>query len=216
MKMERATKKQRIFSWLIDAIIVGGIGFLIGFFISKATGVNSWVDSLYSNYLTNLKNGTDSLQDLTDLLVAYMARIGIYSSIYLVLVIIYLVIIPYFVSWQTVGRLITKCKLVMLYEGTKPRLKNLIIREVLGEFIIYIVLTLIFFAWNLLFWFSSLKAIMKNASFPDRMSKLKLVDKDAIFEEVNENFESEDFQYDENYDWEKEDNNLTDETQVKE
>ena len=204
MKRAKATKKQRIFSWLIDAIIVGGIGFLIGFLISKFSGVESWVNGLYDEYKNALKAGNDSVELLEDLLVAHLARTGIYATVYLVVVFGYLVILPYYVSWQTVGRLITGCRLIELNTEAKPKFKSLIIREVVGEYLMYILLTLLLFAWNIVFWLSAMKAVMKNASFPDRFSKLKLVDKEALAEVEEEiSFEPEEYEYSDDYDWEK-------------
>lgn len=204
MKLERATKKQRIISWLIDAVLVGGIGFVIGFFIVRHLGLSEKINSLYQEYLEAYSNEENGAGIMENILALMAKRIGIYSGIYIILVMLYLVILPYFAPWQTLGRLITKCKLVVLYTGEKPTFGRLLLREVLGEYLLYIVLTLVFLAWNIVFWYSAMKAVMKNVSLPDKFGKLKLVDSRMILKEEEVTFTPEEFEYPEDYDWEKE------------
>jgi uncharacterized RDD family membrane protein YckC len=79
---------------------------------------------------------TDFYNYYMDFMKYSMVELGIQTVIALVVFIGYLVVLPHFWKNQTVGRMISKTKVIML-DGTKTTTKAFIIREIVGSFLLY-------------------------------------------------------------------------------
>ncbi len=216
-KLQYATKLQRGLCFLIDALIVCGFGFLIGYLSIYATGFNDYYQNAYNAGIELVF--TDSANELAVACVlAVLYRILILAGSFLFVMIIYLIILPLTVKFQTLGRLITKTKLVSR-KNTKPSLGQLIVREIVGEYLIYVLLSIILRFMNMFFYISVGYCFLQDISIPDLISRTKIVSLKKSNQEAK--FSAEEYQYSDDYDWEvdndtsqevkKEDENATSE-----
>ncbi len=198
------SKVKRGLCFTIDALVVFGFGFLISFLIKRFSGFQQYYDSIKSIGYEKIWVDPSSSEAI-ECIKAVFADLSISAGSYFIIIVIYLIIMPLCISWQTLGRLITKTRLLVRKTNNKPTIWHLLVRELVGEFFIYVVLTLILMYWNMFFFISVGYCFLQDISIPDLISKTKIVKKDPTFEEEFE-FKAEDYKYTENYDWEADSN----------
>lgn len=216
-KLEYATKVQRGLCFVIDALIVCGLGILIGYLCIYTTGFNDYYQNAYKAGIGVIFQDAGS-KEAIDLVIAVLYRISILALSFLLVVILYLIVLPLTVKFQTFGRLITKTKLVSR-KNTKPTIGQLILREIVGEYLIYVLLSIILRFMNMIFYISIGYCFLQDISIPDLISKTKIVTLKKS--KLQFEYKAEEYQYSDNYDWEadndtsqevkKEDENATSE-----
>ena len=184
LKYHLASKWQRILSFLIDASIVFGLGYLVSFLIIKFSGFGDYYNEIFNNNYKYIYESPNSKEAL-DCINVITQRLGIFFLVYFVFVLIYLVIMPYFIEWQTLGRLVTKTRVLVRIKNERPSILRLLLREVVGEYLIYIVLSFILKFYNVIAYISIGYSLYGNLSIPDLISKTKLVDKKPYEEDDN-------------------------------
>ena len=196
------SKVKRGICFIIDALVVFGFGFFISFLIKKFTGFQDYFESAKAVGLEKIFVEPFSSESI-ECVRAIVSDISISSGSYLLIIVIYLIIMPLCISWQTFGRLITKTRLLVRRKNTNPTIWHLLLRELVGEFLLYVVFTLLLKYWNMFFFISVGYCFLQDISIPDLISKTKIVKKDPTIEEEFE-FKAEDYKYTDDYDWEAE------------
>lgn len=148
--MNKATKSQRFFTYLIDIIIVSIIiNFCVRIFCKlvhfDTSNMNALLESIineYQKYLQDIVNGgtgdtTMMVNYLTEYLKYYFVNLGFKALFSVIVVLLYLVVLPLFWKKQTIGRCIFKSKVVKK-DGTAAGIKELLLREIIGTAILYI------------------------------------------------------------------------------
>jgi uncharacterized RDD family membrane protein YckC len=140
---KNANNSQRFLAYFVDFLIIDAIVSTIAalaFTIMKFdTSVNDLIlEKLMEEAINAVETGyfTDYLNYYIEFLKYSLVEIGVQTACAFVAFIGYLVILPKFWKKQTVGRLISKTKVVML-DGSNPTTKAIIIREVVGSFLLY-------------------------------------------------------------------------------
>lgn len=138
MRANDARCGQRFLAYFIDTLIISTIGTIILHFLP----VYGKYYTLYQEAYTDITdvifnfNAVDS-QAFVNLMKYYLAVQGITYAVMLPLFFLYLVVLPYFWSCQTVGRLAAGVKVVCLKDEPKVSFGRLCLRELVGTFIFY-------------------------------------------------------------------------------
>lgn len=150
--MREATTGERLLVYLIDIVVMGWILSFFTNLIFKGINYDSDYLSLVveqitgylEEYLNSIVNNTSfDMNKLYIALGSYFEIVAIRTLITiafdLVFVILYLVILPKFWKNQTLGRFFVKVKVVNK-NGEDLTTKNIIFRELIGTFLLYMVL----------------------------------------------------------------------------
>ena len=178
----KATTGQKFLAFIVDGIIIStfAIGLsaliflLIGFNYSAYMAARN---EMLTNYLLYAAYGGNYEQSLSLALNEYnkfsLVFYPILDSMYLVVIIVYLVIIPQFWEKQTVGRMLLKIKVIGRTGDVNAGLKRTIIREVAGTWLFYVV------SYSLLsgivIIISGIMILMSGRGIPDRISGTDMV-----------------------------------------
>lgn len=204
VRYQYPSKVKRGVCFIIDASIVFGLGFLMAFLILRFSGFNEYLNKAYELGYVKIFEDPRS-KEAIDCILAILYNALITSGCFFVVIFIYLIILPYFISWQTLGRLITKTRLLARKTNERPSFLKLVLREIVGEFLIYVLLSIILRFMNIVFYISVGYYFLQDISIPDLISKTRIVNKDPVIEEEFA-FKGEDYKYSENYDWEADSN----------
>lgn len=141
MQINDAKSGKRFLTYLIDMFLIGGVSQLILslFPIYRSLLKNS--QTLYSQYLNSLTDtGIIDSTIYSEMLLNAMKIQGISMLVILPIMFLYLVVLPMFWKPQTIGRLATGVRVLTIDEQA-PSWKNLCLRELVGSFIFYHVLS---------------------------------------------------------------------------
>lgn len=140
MKDSYASKWQRFAAFMIDMILIYTISYFLLILAYKIFGYVSnrseLLDAFVKDFEAFLKGKDNSvyyraMDRFYAFLNVYFIE-SLYSTICnFIIGAIYLVLIPLFANFQTLGRLAARVKVVTTY-GEKPKLKNLLLREIVG------------------------------------------------------------------------------------
>ena len=203
------TPLRRFLVYIIDILLITIIASLVLYGILIAVGFDfNRYYQLYQNILNNYFNlaygrvDESAMNDMVEFFRMYMFMEGLRIGITFGFYVIYLVICQYFLSFQTLGRLITKTKVVLdRNPDSRLGLGTIIIRELLGSFIFYTLIPFVGFV-------SMVFALATGKSLVDRISGTSLVFdvKIPVSDEFKSNFftnKEEDYynhnDYNENY-----------------
>jgi uncharacterized RDD family membrane protein YckC len=138
-----ANNSQRFLAYVIDFSLIGLMVSMLSSAVFKVMNFDLAINDLMlekimSELTVALETGyyTDFYNYYMDFLKYSMVEIGVQTAVAFVVFIGYLVVLPCFWSKQTVGRMISKTKVIML-DGTKATKKAIIIRELVGSFLLY-------------------------------------------------------------------------------
>lgn len=136
--MKKASPGKRIGAYILDGLVMGLFSLILELiFVDPEFAMAS------NSLLDQLTNGVITFQEYSEsisLLVDKMAPTR--SIIMLVITVLYFVVLPIFWEKQTVGRLLTKIKVVK--ETTEPAtFKDLLVRELFGQEILSSVVALL-------------------------------------------------------------------------
>lgn len=157
---------------VLSSLILIGVLKLINFDTARYDSLFDTIYKAYVDYAMGKNNDLLSSEmgiNISEFIKLYMAREGIRYIIAFVLVILYLVILPRFVKWQTLGRLITRSKVINSKGDIKMSIPQIIVREIVGTFIFYLLFG------GLIGLISAIIAIVTERSLVDRISKTVLV-----------------------------------------
>ena len=185
------TPLRRFLVYIIDigliAIIASGItlGVLYGikYDFDRYNQLGQNIVNNYYNIMLGRYNDTIT-NDIVEYFQLYMIREGIRLGFTFILYVLYLVVFQYFYSGQTLGRMAAGVKVV---EDSNPdgrlSLGKIILRELVGSFIFYNLISIIGFI-------SMIFAIASGKSLVDRLSKTSMVFKEKIpvNEEIKKQF----------------------------
>lgn len=148
--MNNATKSQRFFIYLIDIIIVSIIiNLCVRIFCElvhfDTSNMNALLESFLNEcqkYLQDVLNGgngdnTMLVNYYIEYLKYYFVNLGFKALFSVIIVLLYFVVLPLFWKKQTIGRFIFKAKVVKK-DGTAAGIKELLLREVIGTAVLYI------------------------------------------------------------------------------
>lgn len=152
MRSLRATKSQRFFAYLIDFIILSLVTTIFTTIIYKLchyddnakTQIVNAIAQEIMNYLNYSSVGesydfTYLFSLIKEYLKYYFFEFGIEAAIAFVYCALYFVVLPKYWGSQTVGRLAMKIKVVGKNDEALTW-RNLILREIVGTFLLYIIL----------------------------------------------------------------------------
>lgn len=156
---------------LIASFITFGILFLIKFDFNRYNTLQDWLINSYYDiaFLNSQSSQTEMMNNLKEFAGLYFIIEGIRLAVAFVLYFLYLVILPYFFKYQTVGRLAVKAKVI--YEKNpeeKLKFSTLVLREMVGSFLCYSL-------FNILGFISMILAVASGKSIVDRISKTNMV-----------------------------------------
>lgn len=177
MKFFQANKIQRFLTYFIDMLIISFFVSIFSSLIYMLINYDSQVvlnltERLTNDLLNYLEgNGTiDTIKNTLKQVLKYsLLEFGIDAVLYLILVIVYFVVIPKFWSNQTIGRLIMKTK-VIRKDGSELTTKTLIMREIVGTYILYCLIGGILIIIS-----AALVLIDKGVSLVDKISGTNLI-----------------------------------------
>lgn len=194
MQNVKATNSQRFIAYFIDMMIISLLTSLFAGLISTALKFDSSVaDKLYSDLINEIvlyiSDYTTTSASIGSIFTEYIKYAGvsmlISACVSLFLVIIYLVIIPMFWEKQTLGRLIMKIKVVDRDLDFVSK-KRIILREILGTWLMYLVLP------SSTILASVILASSTGRSLVDYIAKTDLVDARELGETVVSSLEPKD------------------------
>lgn len=194
MQNVKATNSQRFIAYFIDMMIISLLTSLFAGLISTALKFDSSVaDKLYSDLINEIvlyiSDYTATSASIGSIFTEYIKYAGvsmlISACVSLFLVIIYLVIIPMFWEKQTLGRLIMKIKVVDRDLDFVSK-KRIILREILGTWLMYLVLP------SSTILASVILASSTGRSLVDYIAKTDLVDARELGETVVSSLEPKD------------------------
>ncbi|MCR5113696.1 MAG: RDD family protein [Acholeplasmatales bacterium] len=184
----RATSGQRFLAFLIDLLVVGAVVGSISLLILFLTGFDFVAfsqaqDEYLTDYLlyiqTNSSEYYDSFQKALQEYYSYSVHLYlVIDLVALVLFIPYFVILPHYWSKQTVGRMAMKIKVISHKGKVKATVKQLIIREIVGTWFIYLGSYFLFSGFIIVV--SGVFAAIGGRSVVDIISGTDLVQKDPI------------------------------------
>lgn len=178
----KSTSMQRFMAFIVDGIILSSFVVGLSWIIFLITGFNySAYQAARNEFLTNyvmyyLYGGSYEQSYKLALNEAYKYAIVYYSimdSFYLLGAILYLVILPTYWNKQTVGRMIMKIKVIGRSGDVKTGVKRTIIREIVGTWFIYIVLSSVFSGFIIVI--SAIMILISGRGIVDRISGTDLV-----------------------------------------
>lgn len=176
----RVSSLRRFAIYFIDIGLISLVSSLILVAVLKMVNFdtaryNTLYDTIYKAYVDYVygKNSDLTSKEIGDAIYEffklYMAREGIRYIIAFVLAVLYLVVLPYFVKWQTLGRLITRSIVINSKGDIKMSLGQIIVRECVGTFLFYILFG------GIIGLISAIIAIVTEKSLVDRISRTVLV-----------------------------------------
>lgn len=181
---------RRFGAFIIDILIIAILNSIILRFIPYYNKMLEVYEQYYLEFMNNLNFSANDLKELSQ---AALIVYSINSGVMLILYFVYLVVLPFFWSKQTIGRAITRIKVVKK-DDSKIKFTNLFLREIVGGFIVY----------NLLFYILALIINLilltnNNRSIADYIGSTKLkfrdnyefndIDHDDSQEEKNEEYQ---------------------------
>ena len=172
---------------IVSSLILIGVLKLINFDTARYDLL--W-ENIYNGYIdyalgrNSYLFSESGINDVYEYARLYMIRWGINIGISFVLAILYLVILPYFTKWQTLGRLVTRTIVISNSGEVKLPLYKVIIRELIGTFLVYIVFG------GIIGLISAIIAIVTERSLVDRISGSVLVFDTPVPIQNNEDFQS--------------------------
>lgn len=182
-----ASKFQRAITYIIDFFIMSTVVTLLSQLIFLILPIDmSMMDFHYEMILKEFDNITNAILDestydygaMLNHFGEYLKYAGISvlvnGLLYLIMVVGYLIILPIFWDKQTIGRLVTKVKVVSV-DGNNPSTKQIILRELVGSWLLYLVIG------GPLIFISAVIALAKGRSIIDYIAKTNLV---SLLEEV--------------------------------
>ena len=175
----KASNGQRFLAFLIDAILIAGAAFGLMFAVLAIikfdfARFNELTDKIYDTYFQYMRTGNDELlKDFnsmaTEYLKLYFTRVGIYYAMVALIILLYLVVLPYFWQYQTLGRLFAKVKIISRDNNLTPSFGRLAFRELVGTFIFYYLIN------SVLLLISGILCLSSNKSLVDMLSRTELV-----------------------------------------
>lgn len=136
--MQKATTGKRILAFILDSLFYGIISSFIVSFLDDPAYLEQMLEleTLYMNGAISFDQYYDSLLALED------PNLAIKALVELVLIIVYFIVVPIFWKNQTLGRTITKIKVVQQdFQPAKP--VNFILREGFGQLVFSSIITVI-------------------------------------------------------------------------
>ncbi len=175
----KASNGQRFLAFIIDAILIAGAAFGLMYAILAMmqfdfARYNELIDKISEVYYNYMRTGNNDLliefeNMAREFLGLYMTRIGIYYAMVALMILLYLVVLPYFWQYQTLGRLFAKVKIIARDNNLTPSFGKLILRELVGTFIFYYLIN------SVLVLISGILCLSSNKSLVDMLSRTELV-----------------------------------------
>ena len=172
---------------LVASLILIGILRLINFDTVYFNDLQNNLANYYVDYIIGRSDyilSQEAMNEMVEYAKLYVLREGIRLGLIFILHFLYLVILPYFFKYQTIGRLIAKSRVIY---NKKPDGKvpfgMLVVREMIGTFIFYSLISIVGFV-------SMILACVTGKSLVDRISNTSMVldVKIPITEEFRQSF----------------------------
>ncbi len=142
MRANDAKCGQRFLAYLIDTLIISTIGTIILRFLPVYTKYSALYQKAYLDvYEVMLSFDSVDTQAFVNLMKYFLVTQGITYAVLLPLFFLYLVVLPNFWSCQTVGRLAAGVKVVLLKDEQRASFGRLCLRELVGSFLFYEILS---------------------------------------------------------------------------
>ena len=192
MLFRYATKTQRFVTFLIDYVLLSIIASYLGLLFARIFSYDTSATQSYYQLLlqeaSNIMSGTGSEESL----MFYFRQYLVHSLIdrcfdlsgFLLLVVGLLIILPKFWKGFTLGRKATHLVLVN-NKGEKATIKNYLLRELLGTFLLYAAFG------GILMFISLIIILVKNRSLVDLVSGTHLVQDPEYFTSRDEYYRPE-------------------------
>lgn len=197
--MNNATKSQRFFIYLIDIILVSlVINFCVRIFCElvhfDTSNMNALLEAIvneYQKYLQEILNGgtgdtTMMVSYFGEYLKYYFVNLGFRALFAVIVSFLYFVVLPLFWKKQTLGRLIFKARVVKK-DGTEAGIGNLLLREIVGTALLYLLLGGVSIVISTL-----ILVVGSSRSLADYIGKTRLISVAEETASVNDGFPRQD------------------------
>ncbi len=142
MRANDAKCGPRFLAFLIDTLIISTIGTVILHFLPAYTKYLTLYQEAYTDiYEVIFSFNAVDPQAFVNLLKYFLITQGITYAVMVPLFFLYLVVLPHFWSCQTIGRLAAGVKVVLLKDEQKVSFGRLCLRELVGTFLFYEILS---------------------------------------------------------------------------
>ena len=175
----KASNGQRFLAFLIDGMLISAAAFglmfaVLAIFHYDFSRYNELIDKISETYYNYLRTGNNELliefeNMAREFMGLYMIRIGIYYAMVALIILLYLVVLPYFWQYQTLGRLFARVKIIYRDNNLRPSFGRLVLREIVGTFFFYYIINFI------LVLISGILCLSSNRSLVDMVSRTELV-----------------------------------------
>ena len=140
---KNANNSQRFFAYFVDFTVISLIVSFISSMVFTLMNFDTEIKNvIYEKMLEEAMNAVETgyINDYINYCIEFIkyssVELGVQCACALVAIILYLVVLPHFWKKQTVGRMLSKTK-VLMNDGSNPTTKAIIIREVVGSFLLY-------------------------------------------------------------------------------
>ena len=184
----KSTGGQRFLAFIIDLFLVAVVIGIFSAIVLLLTGFDfEAYNKAQSEYLTdyilymqyNTEEYYDSFRNALQEYYSYSVHFYlVLDLIALVVFVPYFIVLPHFWEKQTIGRMVVKVKVISHRGKIKPSIKQLIVREIAGTWLLYLVSS--FFMSGFLVIISALFAAIGGRSIVDAISGTDLVQKDPF------------------------------------
>lgn len=169
---------KRFIAYFIDIFIINFISNIILSFIKPYTNALSEIGEISFRYL-NTGSFTDS--DKTIFFNNYLLVTAISTIVTLILFILYFVVLAHLWKKQTVGRALLHLQVVDKIEE-KPTILQLILREIVGGFLILNIFSFTIIIL-VLYWYYS---VNRGITISDMIAKTRLIDTDSYSNDLDD------------------------------
>lgn len=170
MKYLNARAMQRFLAYLVDVTLISMVvSFIVNFIPAYTNNLN-----LVAEYYAALLEGNiinPDYNELFTILKCALAAMGIMLAIEIPFYILYLVVLPYFWEKQTLGRWLMHVKVISKTEE-KAKISNLILRELVGGFVVLRIFSASVFL-PFIYWYLS---VSTGRTLSDMIGGTRLVD----------------------------------------
>lgn len=168
MKYLNARSSQRFLAFLIDYFLISVV---VSFIISFIPTYKESSEIIMDYYKAFNEGSITDIEELTLVLKHASIILGIRFSLEVPIYLLYLVVLPYFWSRQTLGRALMHIK-VLAKDETKAKLSNLLLREMIGGLVLLNFLSFSIVIPILFWYFSS----ATGRSLADMIGGTRLID----------------------------------------
>ena len=170
MKYMNARSSQRFLAYLVDVTLISMVvNIIVSWIPAYSHNINIVAEYYQAMLEGNIIN--EDISELTQIFQCIFKALGILMLVEVPIYVLYMVVLPYFWEKQTIGRLIMHLKVVSKTEE-KAKISNLLLRELIGGFLLLRLLSVSVFI-PIIYWYLSTTT---GRTLADMIGGTRLVD----------------------------------------